>query len=92
MSPLPGRGRETEPSADAARPLVTAPPLEAAEEDPEDELSPVVEHLEAAIGAAEEQGLSAAEFIGLLTYYAHDVAQEAREAAVRAAGPRSEEE
>lgn len=90
MSPLPGRGRQTQPLPDTVEPLPTPPPMEVVEEEPEEELSPVVRHLEDAVAAAEEEGMSAAELIGMLTYYAHNLAQEARESAMRAG--RTEEE
>lgn len=43
---------------------------------------PVIEHLDAAVAAAEQQDMSTSELIGLLYYYAHNVAQEARESAL----------
>ena len=44
--------------------------------------NPVVNHIEAAVNAAEESGMSACELIGLLYFYAHNVAQDAREHAL----------
>lgn len=44
----------------------------------------VIDHIEAAIAAAERDNMSASEVIGLLFYYAHNVAQEARESALGA--------
>lgn len=44
----------------------------------------MIEHLEQAIAAAQEHDMSTSEIIGLLFYYAHNVAQEARETALRA--------
>lgn len=49
---------------------------------PEDSIS-VVEHLDRAVQVAQDQDMSASEIIGLLFYYAHNVAQEARESAMR---------
>jgi hypothetical protein len=43
----------------------------------------VIEHLDAAIAAAREEDMSASEVLGLLFYYAHNVAQDARESAMR---------
>lgn len=48
-----------------------------------DEVNPVIEHLELAMQAARDQEMSASEIIGLLHYYAHNIAQDAREAALR---------
>jgi len=45
----------------------------------DDDVSAVVGHLDAAIAAAHEEGMSAAELMGMLFYYAHNVAQGARE-------------
>lgn len=42
----------------------------------------VIEHLDAAVAAAREEGMSASEILGLLFYYAHNVAQDARESAL----------
>ncbi len=53
-----------------------------AEEDSDLESS-VVAHLEAAVRTAEETGMSLSELIGLLFYYAHNLAQEARETALQ---------
>ena len=44
-----------------------------------EENNTVVEYLEMAVQAAQEQEMSASELIGLLFYYAHNVAQETRE-------------
>lgn len=44
----------------------------------------VVEHLEAAVEAAQELEMPATELAGLLFFYAHNVAQEVREVALRA--------
>ncbi len=43
--------------------------------------SQVIRHLNAAIEAAQESGMSASELMGLLFYYAHNVAQQTRQAA-----------
>lgn len=43
----------------------------------------VIEHLDAAVTAAREEDMSASEILGLLFYYAHNVAQDARESALR---------
>ncbi len=48
-----------------------------------EEINPVIEYLERAVAAAQEHEMSTSETIGLLFYYAHNVAQEAREAALR---------
>ena len=48
-----------------------------------DEVNPVIEHLELAMQAARDQEMSASEIIGLLHYYAHNIAQDARECALR---------
>lgn len=48
-----------------------------------DQNNPVIEHLERAIAAAQERNMSASEIMGLLFFYAHNVAQEARETALR---------
>jgi hypothetical protein len=48
-----------------------------------DEVNPVIEHLELAMRAARDQEMSASEIIGLLHYYAHNIAQDARESALR---------
>ena len=45
--------------------------------------SMVIEHLEMAIKAAQDEEMSASEIMGLLFYYAHNIAQEARENAMR---------
>lgn len=45
--------------------------------------NPVVGHLEAAVEAAREVDMSASELMGLLFFYAHNVAQQAREAALQ---------
>lgn len=46
------------------------------------EATRVIEHLDAAVAAAREEDMSASEILGLLFYYAHNVAQDAREAAL----------
>jgi hypothetical protein len=43
----------------------------------------VIEHLDAAVAAAREEDMSVSEILGLLFYYAHNVAQDARESALR---------
>lgn len=48
-----------------------------------EENNTVVEYLEMAVQAAQEQEMSASELIGLLFYYAHNVAQETRELALQ---------
>lgn len=48
-----------------------------------DDVNPVIEHLELALQAARDQEMSASEIIGLLHYYAHNIAQDARESALR---------
>lgn len=47
------------------------------------EVNPVIQHLDQAMQAARDQEMSASEIIGLLHYYAHNVAQDARESALR---------
>ena len=42
--------------------------------------SEVIEHLDAAVAAAERANMSASETMGMLFYYAHNIAQRAREA------------
>ena len=49
-----------------------------------DEVNPVIQHLDQAMEAARDQEMSASEIIGLLHYYAHNIAQDARESALRA--------
>ena len=44
----------------------------------------VTDHLEAAIVAADAAGMTTSELIGTFFYYAHSLAQEAREAALQA--------
>ncbi len=53
--------------------------------------SMVIEHLELAIKAAQEEEMSASEIMGLLFYYAHNIAQEARENGIRAQASSFEE-
>lgn len=48
----------------------------------EEERNEVVEHLEAAVEAAQEVEMPATELAGLLFFYAHNVAQEVREVAL----------
>lgn len=43
----------------------------------------VVEHLDAAVAAAERANMSTSEVIGMFHYYAHNLAQQARENALR---------
>ena len=50
----------------------------------------VTDHLEAAVAAAEAGGMSPSELIGLFFYYAHSIAAEGREAALRQSGAPSE--
>ena len=52
----------------------------------------VIEHLEEAIEVAQEQGMTTSELIGLLFYYAHNVAQEARESALHSQQVQREEQ
>ena len=42
----------------------------------------VVKHLDAAVAAAQEANMSTSEVIGMFFYYAHNLAQQAREAAL----------
>lgn len=42
----------------------------------------VVKHLDAAVEAAQEANMSTSEVIGMLFYYAHNLAQQARESAL----------
>ena len=49
----------------------------------EAETSKVIEKLDAVVRAAEEENMGTSELIGLLFYYAHNLAQEARDAAIR---------
>ena len=42
----------------------------------------VIKHLDAAIAAAERAEMSASEIMGMLFYYAHNIAQRARETAL----------
>ena len=42
----------------------------------------VIEHLDAAVAAAERANMSASEIMGMLFYYAHTIAQRARETAL----------
>ena len=42
----------------------------------------VVEHLDAAVVAAERANMSTSEIIGMFFYYAHNLAQQARETAI----------
>jgi hypothetical protein len=42
----------------------------------------VIEHLDAAVAAAERANMSASEIMGMLFYYAHNIAQRARETAL----------
>ena len=42
----------------------------------------VVENLDAAVAAAERAGMSTSEIIGMFFYYAHNLAQQARESAL----------
>jgi hypothetical protein len=42
----------------------------------------VIEHLDAAVAAAEHAEMSASEIMGMLFYYAHNIAQRARETAL----------
>lgn len=44
--------------------------------------SEVIEHLDAAVAAAEKANMSTSEIMGMLFYYAHNIAQQAREAAL----------
>ncbi len=44
--------------------------------------SEVIEHLDAAVAAAESANMSASEIMGMLFYYAHNIAQRARETAL----------
>ena len=44
----------------------------------------VIEHLDLAVKAAEREQMSTSELIGLLFYYAHNLAQRARETALEA--------
>lgn len=53
-----------------------------------DEVNPVIQHLDQAIEAARDQEMSASEIIGLLHYYAHNLAQDARESALRDQAPK----
>ena len=46
----------------------------------------VVEHLDAAVEAAERAGMSTSEIIGMFFYYAHNLAQQARESALEKVG------
>lgn len=43
----------------------------------------VTDHLEAAVRAAEAEGMPASELIGLFFYYAHSLAEEGRQAALQ---------
>ncbi len=45
--------------------------------------SEVIEHLDLAVAAAERANMSASEIMGMLFYYAHNIAQRAREAALQ---------
>ncbi len=45
----------------------------------------VVEHLDAAVEAAEKANMSTSEIIGMFFYYAHNLAQQARESALETA-------
>jgi len=42
----------------------------------------VIDHLDHAVEAAEDMGMSSSELIGLLFYYAHNLAQDTREASL----------
>ena len=42
----------------------------------------VIEHLDAAVAAAERANMSASEIMGMLFYYAHNIAPRARETAL----------
>ncbi len=42
----------------------------------------VVKHLDAAVAAAESANMSTSEIIGMFFYYAHNLAQQARESAL----------
>ena len=48
----------------------------------DEEKNEVVEHLEAAVAAAQEIEMPATELAGLLFFYAHNLAQEVREVAL----------
>ena len=45
----------------------------------------VVKHLDAAVAAAENANMSTSEIIGMFFYYAHNLAQQARETALEKA-------
>ncbi len=47
-----------------------------------DRVDEVIEHLDAAVAAAERAEMSASEIMGMLFYYAHNIAQRARETAL----------
>ena len=46
----------------------------------------VVKHLDAAVAAAQDANMSTSEVIGMFFYYAHNLAQQARESALADAG------
>ena len=48
------------------------------------ETNEVIEHLDLAVQAAERQKMSTSEIIGLLFFYAHNLAQQARDSALQA--------
>lgn len=75
-----------EPPTEVKDALEAAGASEGTESTEDGEVSSVVKHLDAAVAAALDEGMSTAELMGMLFYYAHNVAQGAREGALNEGG------